>query len=114
MRRTFSGTELRLGWGGGRAVTPGAMVQLPPQRTAKLGRAYRLVCHWLWQHRVPERWGGSDAEHGAGSCPATPGATGVLSPQLTKAEATARSDRGYNLLRLVVAKVLLTEAMLKA
>ena len=127
-----------MGWGGGHAATPGAMSQLPPQRTAKLGRAYRLIRHWLfdWWHFDSERWGGSHAaqgqEKGTGSIcakhpeghsgklylspfpnSATPGASGVLSLCPTTAQATARPDRGYNLVRLVVALLLLTAAALK-
>ena len=98
-----NGTVLRQGWGGGRSATPGVVVQLPPQRTAKLGRAYRLVCHQLygwtnWRHFTPGRWGGSDA---------------TVRSDSGSALATAKPDRGYQVVRLAVALVLLTAAALK-
>ena len=98
-----NGTVLRQGWGGGRSATPGVVVQLPPQRTAKLGRAYRLVCHQLygwtnWRHLNPARWGGSDAKVWSDS---------------GSAVAVAKPDRGYQVVRLAIALVLLTAAALK-
>ena len=114
MKSATQSSRTGMGWGGGHAATPGAMSQLPPQRTAKLGRAFRLVRHLLfdWWHFDPGRWGGSHATD-INDFPATPGATGVLSPHPTTAQATARPDRGYNLLRLAVALLLLTAAALK-
>ena len=111
-RKINKGIGLGRWWSGDRAATPETLMQLPPQRTVKLWRAFRFVGHRLlnWRHSYPGRWGGSN---GAGEDSAIPEAAGVLSSQSIMAEATTRKDFGYQMVRLAVALTLLTAAALK-